>query len=190
MSRREIKRSKRGVGTTVESLVGEDPPSHEHELERRTGGLGAGLSSRGSHTGKRPGQECPQDVPETTRGAKAGMSQGLGTLRERWEPLKGWSRGRRGLNGIWAGGRGWGAAHRPFGPFRQCTGFCPSPASVKPVSTQSGECPNPGEEDSTVTAIVGSCIVAPILRTRERYLLWTKGACQCGKVGIEMGKIF
>lgn len=129
-------------------------------------------------------------VQETTRGAKAGMSQGLGTLRERWEPLKGWSRGRRGLNGIWAGGRGWGAAHRPFGPFRQCTGFCPSPASVKPVSTQSGECPNPGEEDSTVTAIVGSCIVAPILRTRERYLLWTKGACQCGKVGIEMGKIF
>lgn len=73
----------------------------------------------------------------------------------------------------------------PLGSF-----VSPSPASVKPVSTQSGECPNPGEEDSTVTAIVGSCITAPVPRTRERYLLWTKGACRCGKVGVEMGKLF
>ena len=78
MSRRKIKKSKRGVGTRVESLVVEDLPSHKHE--RRTGGLGAGLSSRGSRMCKHPGQNCPWDVQEATCGAKAGMSQGLGTF--------------------------------------------------------------------------------------------------------------
>lgn len=61
--------------------VREDPPSRKHELERRPGGLGAGLlSQQREPRANAPGQECPRDVQETTRGAKAGMSQGLGTF--------------------------------------------------------------------------------------------------------------
>lgn len=67
-----------------------------------------------------------------------------------------------------------GCGHRPFGLFSESF-----PSFREASVTQSGECPNPGE-DSTVTAIVGSCITAPVPRTesvtfcgqRERVDVW------------------